>query len=270
MKNWFATVLIVMSIVGTISRLNGQATPTTSAEKSRAERGYVSAMKSDLRTLATAEEAYFVDHNGGYFSGAVTASNPLVGFSPSANVTLTVVAIDGGRQWIATATHALTPTKCTYQLPNPIVCDPPPAVDTLMFATPRETGSSPSASTERAGPRVTIIGDAKPVGIRPARSRSWQFVVRPGRTLCLVTGQVVAVSGGDKQVVVLIMTESDYEDWMHNRPARTYFESGRRTEIPFDVRIEGEGRYRLVVSNPSSTAASKTVQLQHTEVACSE
>jgi len=148
MKNWFAAVITVMATLGTVSPLNGQATPTTTAEKSRAERGYVSAMKSDLRTLATAEEAYFVDHNGGYFSGAVTASNPLVGFSPSANVTITVVGIDGGRQWTATATHALTSTKCTYQLPSPPACDPPPPADTLMFATPREPGSSPSASTE--------------------------------------------------------------------------------------------------------------------------
>jgi hypothetical protein len=270
MRSWLATVLIVMSTLEAVSPLNGQATPTTTAEKSRAERGYVSAMKTDLRTLATAEEAYFVDHNGSYFSGAVTASNPLVGFSPSANVTITVVGIDGGRQWTATATHALTSTKCTYQLPNPPACDPPPPADTLMFATPRETGSSPSASTERAGPRVTIIGNADPVGIRPARWRSWQFVVRPPRTLCVVTGQVVGLSGGDKQVVVLIMTEADYQDWTHNLPARTYFESGRRSEIPFDVRVEGEGRYRLVVSNPSPTAASKIVQLQHTEVACSE
>lgn len=264
MKSWFATVIAVMSTLGAMS-LNGQARPTITTE-----RGYVSAMKSDLRTLATAEEAYFVDHNGEYFAGTVDASNPLFGFSPSANVTLTVAGTDGGHMWTATATHARTSTKCTYQLPTPIVCDPPPPADTALFATPRGTGSPAVGSTGISGPQITTIGSAEPLGIRPTRSRSWQFDVRPARQRCVVTGQVAALSGGDKKLVVLIMTEFAYQDWMNNRPARTYYESEQRSEIPFDVRVEGEGRYRLVVWNPSATADSTIVQLQHTEVACSE
>jgi hypothetical protein len=86
----------------------------------------------------------------------------------------------------------------------------------------------------------------------------------------VVTGQVVGISGGDQKVVVLVMTEFAYQDWLLNRPARTYFESAPRTEIPFDVRIEGEGRYRLVVWNPAPGKDSKIVQLQHTEVGCTE
>jgi hypothetical protein len=49
-----------------------------------------------------------------------------------------------------------------------------------------------------------------------------------------------------------------------------YFESAPRIEIPFDVRIEEEGRYRLVVWNQSRTAASKTIQLQETKVDCTQ
>lgn len=266
MKSCLAIVITVVSTLGPMAPLSGQARHTPAA----AERGYVSAMKGDLRTLATAEEAYFVDHNGGYFIGTVAASNPLYGFSPSTDVSITVAAIDGGRQWTATATHALTSIRCTYQLPDPIVCNPPPLADTSVFATPRGPGSPPIGTTGTSRPHVTAIGGADPVGIRPARSRSWEFDVRPPQTLCVVTGQVVGLSGGDQKIVVLIMTEFAYQDWLNNRPARTYFESAPRSEIPFDVRIEGEGRYRVVVWNPSSTAASKIVQLQHTEVSCTD
>jgi Tfp pilus assembly protein PilE len=262
MKSCIAVVIVVLPMLGSTAPLSAQAAQNPAT----AQRGYVSAMKSDLRTLATAEEAYFMDHNG-YFAGTVSADNPLNGFSPSKNVTLSVAAVAGAGLWTATATHTLSPTRCTYKLPEPIVCDPPPPSDTAIFATPRGPGSEPIATV---GPRITAIGGADPVGIRAGRSQSWQFDVRPAQTRCTVTGQVVGLSGGDQKVVVLVMTEFAYQDWLLNRPARTYFESSSRTEIPFDVRIEGEGRYRLVVWNPAPGKDSKIIQLQHTEVGCTE
>jgi hypothetical protein len=229
-----------------------------------AERDYASAMKTDLRQLATAEEAYFSDHSSYYF-GTVAARQPLFGFSPSPNVTLTVSAIDGGRQWIAKATHTLTSTTCTYQMPNAVVCDPPP--DASMLATPRGPAAG---SPETGGPKTTKIGNAQAVTIAATRSKSWSFVVRPPRTHCVVSGQVAGLAGGDGKVVVLVMTEFAYQDWMKHRPARTYFESAPRKEIPFDVRIEEEGRYRLVVWNPSRKPSQKTIQLQQIKVDCTD
>ena len=248
-------------MLGPMSSLNGQARNSAAAE-----RDYASAMKADLRRLATVEEAYFSDNNG-YYAGTVAASQPLYGFSPSANVTLTVSTVDGGHQWIARATHALTSTTCSYQLPGPAVCDPRP--DTSTFATPRGADSKPLA-TEASGPKTTTIGGTDSVRIRATRSQSWPFDVRPPKMRCVVSGQVVGLSGGDKKVVVMVMTEFAYQDWMKNRPARTYFESAPRIEIPFDVRIEEEGRYRLVVWNQSSAPASKFIQLQQTKVDCTD
>jgi hypothetical protein len=262
MKSCPAFLVTLVSMLGPMSSLNGQARTSAAAE-----RDYASAMKADLRHLATAEEAYFSDNNG-YYAGIVAASQPLYGFSPSANVTLTVSTVDGGHQWIAKATHALTSTTCSYQLPGPAVCDPPP--DTSMFATPRGADSKPVSSNETSGPKTTTIGNRDPVRIRATRSQSWPFDVRPPRTRCVVSGQIVALSGGDKKVVVMVMTEFAYQDWMKNRPARTYFESAPRIEIPFDVRIEEEGRYRLVVWNQSRAPTSKIVQLQQTKVDCAD
>jgi hypothetical protein len=232
-----------------------------------AERNYVAAMKKDLRQLATAEEAYFMD-NSGYYAGTVSASNPLFGFTPSPNVTITVAAMDGGHMWIATATHALSPIKCTYHLPQPIVCDPAP--DNSMLATPRSGDAASSANPEASVRTTTAIGTPDSLRIRGGHSRSWEFDVRPPHLRCVVSGQVVGLSGADKKIAVLVMTEFAYEDWMKNLPARTYFEGEPRSETPFDVRIEEEGRYRLVVWNPSPSGPSKTVQLQQTQVDCTE
>jgi hypothetical protein len=265
-----AIVVALVSVVGPVSALSGQGSPAVG------ERGYVSAMKKDLRQLATAEEAYFVDNNG-YYAGPVSASKPLFGFAPSPNVSITVAATDGGRMWIATATHALTSTKCRYQLPQPIVCDPAP--DNSMLATPRGVSRSipdPAAASrsiadpEAALPKTTVLGSSDSLRIRGGHSRSWEFDVRPPHLRCVVSGQVVGLSGGDKKLAVLVMTEFAYEDWMKNLPARTYFESEPRSETPFDVRIEEEGRYRLVVWNPSTDAPTKIVQLQHTQVDCTD
>jgi hypothetical protein len=260
MKSCPTILITLVSILGPMSSLNGQARNSAAAE-----RDYASVMKADLRHLATAEEAYFSDNNG-YYAGIVAASQPLYGFSPSANVTLKVSTIDGGHQWIATATHALTTTTCTYQLPGAPVCTPPP--DTSRFATPRGAESTPVVSSDTGGPKTTKIGSAEPVRIRATRSQSWQLDVRPPRTHCVVSGQIVGLSGGDKKVVVMVMTEFAYQDWMKNRPARTYFESAPRIEIPFDVKLEEEGRYRLVVWNQTRTPTSKTIQLQETKVDC--
>jgi hypothetical protein len=259
-KGCRAIVVALVSAIGPLSTLSGQTSPAV------AERGYVSAMKKDLRQLATAEEAYFMDNNG-YYAGTVSASNPLFGFAPSPDVSITVAPADGGHMWTATAMHALTSTKCTYKLPQPIVCDPAP--DNSMLATPRGA-SHPIARAETSGPSTTLLGSSDSVRISGGHSRTWQFDVRPPHLRCVVSGQVVGISGGDKKIAVLVMTEFAYEDWMKNVPARTYFESEPRTETPFDVKIEEEGRYRLVVWNPSSTGPAKIVQLQHTQVDCTD
>lgn len=261
-------------IAVTIATSLAAAPASAQATYAATQQKYVAAMKSALRSIATAEEAYFSD-NAHYYAGTISASEPLYGLAPSPGVTITVSVFDNGNQWKATATHEKSPSTCTFELQNAvnpqdravaINCDPPPPSGEQTYATPRGDG----AVGMDTGPKTIEIGTADSVRIRPGRSKSWPFDVHPPRTLCLVTGQVAAISGGDRKVIVLIMTEFAYQDWLQNRPARTYFESGERTEIPFDVRIEGEGRYRLVVWNPSATAAPKTVKLQQTQVACNQ
>src|SRR2546423_12305410 len=124
------TIVCALSLCTGVAPLLAQTSearqPTVRADA--AEGGYVSAMKKDLRTMATAEEAYFVDH-AAYYAGPINGANPLYGFSPSPGVTINVAAAFGAAMWTAVASHARTPTKCTYKLPAPIECispAPPP------------------------------------------------------------------------------------------------------------------------------------------------
>ena len=254
--------------------------PTVRADTS--EVGYVSAMKKDLRTMATAEEAYFVDH-AAYFSGPVNTANPLYGFSPSPGVTINVSVPAGATMWTAVASHARTPTKCTYQFSTPVECispapaapaAPPTPSSALSRAIdrPAPTQAAPEAAENSAGSaspdaQVITIGDTKPLGIRPAQSRTWGFEIGSLSSSCLAIGQIEVLSGGDRNVSVVIVRESSYKDWAENHPVRTEYESGERPVVAFDVSINDAGRYVLVVSNSSRTA-SKVVQLQHVSVTC--
>ncbi|HEX4634016.1 MAG TPA: prepilin-type N-terminal cleavage/methylation domain-containing protein [Gemmatimonadales bacterium] len=90
-------VIVIIGILATMAILNY----TTSKQKS-----YEAQMKSDLRNLATAEEAYFYD------SASYTSSLPLMNnFAPSAGGTIVVnEATRVG--WSATASSTGTGRKC--------------------------------------------------------------------------------------------------------------------------------------------------------------
>jgi prepilin-type N-terminal cleavage/methylation domain-containing protein len=91
-------LLIVIVIIGILASI---AIPKFVNTK---EKTYVAAMKSDLRNLATAEEAFMYD------SVKYTSSLTLLNLSPSTGVSLTITASPGG--WNAMASHAQTPRRC--------------------------------------------------------------------------------------------------------------------------------------------------------------
>lgn len=91
-------LLVVVVIIGILAAI---AIPKFANTKGKT---YIAAMKSDLRNLATAQEAFFYDST--YYTGSLTILN----FQPSAGVSLTVNVIPGG--WNAVAQHTLTPNRC--------------------------------------------------------------------------------------------------------------------------------------------------------------
>ena len=96
-------LLIVVVIIGILAAI---AIPKFANTKQKA---YVATLKTDLRNLVTAEEAYFADHT------TYTTSLATTQFQPSQGVTYSVGAASG-TGWSATATHVglvgATPSGC--------------------------------------------------------------------------------------------------------------------------------------------------------------
>jgi prepilin-type N-terminal cleavage/methylation domain-containing protein len=93
-------LLIVVVIIGILAAI---AIPKFANTKQKA---YVAQMKSDLRNLATAQEAFFYDSS--YYTTSIPS---LGGFAASSSVTLAVNEATAGG-WSATATHAQVGREC--------------------------------------------------------------------------------------------------------------------------------------------------------------
>jgi prepilin-type N-terminal cleavage/methylation domain-containing protein len=93
-------LLIVVVIIGLLAAF---AIPKFANTKQKA---YVAQMKSDLRNLATAEEAFFYDSI--FYTAGLPALN---NFRASTGVTLTVLEASA-KGWSAEAVHAQTARKC--------------------------------------------------------------------------------------------------------------------------------------------------------------
>ena len=101
-------LLIVVVIIGILAAI---AIPTSANTK---EKAYIASMKSDLRNLVTAQEAYFSDNNSTYASSTTAMGT---NYRSSTGVTVTI----GGTTatgWAATATHGSTTKTCTLTLGN--------------------------------------------------------------------------------------------------------------------------------------------------------
>jgi prepilin-type N-terminal cleavage/methylation domain-containing protein len=101
-------LLIVVVIIGILAAI---AIPKFANTK---EKAYLASMKSDLRNMATTQEAYFAD-NMAYVSGSASnttgGTSSLNGFVPSAGVTVSAAAT-GGTGWSATSGHTGTTKTC--------------------------------------------------------------------------------------------------------------------------------------------------------------
>jgi prepilin-type N-terminal cleavage/methylation domain-containing protein len=103
-------LLIVVVIIGILAAI---AIPKFANTK---EKAYIASMKSDLRNLVTAEEAYFADSVK--YSGTVTCSNPptagTVAFCTTTGNTLTAPTVGTGTQagWTSHVVNLNTTKSC--------------------------------------------------------------------------------------------------------------------------------------------------------------
>jgi type IV pilus assembly protein PilA len=119
-------LLIVVVIIGILAAI---AIPKFSNTKAKA---VVSAMRSDLRNLATVQETYWTNNQKYY--GGVIPDLANFQFSPSQSVTITIVSADPAG-WSATASApGVTTQTCAifYGTTLPI---PPATVDAAVACT---------------------------------------------------------------------------------------------------------------------------------------
>ena len=100
-------LLIVVVIIGILAAI---AIPKFANTK---EKAYVAAMKSDLRNLVTAQEAYFSDYDNNYSPATANFGN---NYKTSTGVTISTLAATAGTGWAATATHNGTPKTCSISV----------------------------------------------------------------------------------------------------------------------------------------------------------
>ena len=99
-------LLIVVVIIGILAAI---AIPKFANTK---EKAYVASMKSDLRNLITAQEAYFSDNNSLY---AQSTTNLGTNYKASSGITVTLSSVTN-TGWQALATSVSTAKTCTITL----------------------------------------------------------------------------------------------------------------------------------------------------------
>ena len=103
-------LLIVVVIIGILAAI---AIPKFANTK---EKAYIASMKSDLRNLVTAQEAFFAD--SGYYTTATSCVNPTpagkAAFCESSGVSLVPASTvtKTGDGWNAVASHSSSTKKC--------------------------------------------------------------------------------------------------------------------------------------------------------------
>jgi prepilin-type N-terminal cleavage/methylation domain-containing protein len=98
-------LLIVVVIIGILAAI---AIPKFSNTK---EKAYLAAMKSDLRNLVTAEEAYFADNT------TYTSDKAALNYTESAGVTVTITVAAGPPvSYFGTSVHTGTAETCAIYI----------------------------------------------------------------------------------------------------------------------------------------------------------
>ena len=95
-------LLIVVVIIGILAAI---AIPKFANTK---EKAYIAAMKSDLRNLITAQEAYFSDNSSNYASSTTSLGTT---YKSSSGVTVTMGTVTN-TGWAATSLHTSTTKTC--------------------------------------------------------------------------------------------------------------------------------------------------------------
>lgn len=74
-----------------------------------------------------------------------------------------------------------------------------------------------------------------------------------------VTGQFIASGGSGNDIIVMIMSDTDYMNWLNGHAYSTYYNSGKVTAGNIDMSLPSGKSYYLVFDNSFSTISNKNV-----------
>lgn len=118
-----------------------------------------------------------------------------------------------------------------------------------------------SLIAERKRPRDLLVFQTTGTNVDAAKFSDFGFVIDSIGD-CALRGRVEALTGGNKDVQVLLMTDDEFVNWQNSPqgPGAALFSSPYQTVTTLDVPIIKAGRFHLVISNRISTFTQKSVK----------
>ena len=116
-------------------------------------------------------------------------------------------------------------------------------------------------------PYELALADAEVIHLPSGDHYNASFVVRDPRP-CMLTGHVMGLSGGSRDVEVYVLDDEGYSDWQKGVRPRTLFQSGRSTATSLAVPLPRRGRYHLLLSNRYSFLTAKRVRIDDARLRC--
>lgn len=175
---------------------------------------------------------------------------------------MTLVFKKIGGEWKIIHDHTSTVTPTTAQGGSPAGASPA-APSAAPRPTPTERAAAAAQPAAAAAPEPTryAIAEAEAAVIQPGQFLYYPFSVSPSAH-CSVTGRVVGLAGGNKDVQVFVMDENNFLNWKTNHEAEAYWQSGQVAATNVAVRLSGPATYYLVISNVFSPITAKTIKMQ--------
>jgi hypothetical protein len=120
----------------------------------------------------------------------------------------------------------------------------------------------PTHRCRRLAPvREWELVDEGAVEVGPEKWLGYGFTVRDDGDACRLTGRVLGLTGGNRDVEVYVLGADDYLNWRANPHGAHWryagvFSGPRQTATSLDVALPAPGEYHLVVSNRFSVATA--------------
>ena len=166
-----------------------------------------------------------------------------------------------GAEWKIIHDHTSTVTPTSVSGGGGAAAPAAPTPAPRPTPTERAAAAPQSAAPTAPQPTRTAIAESEAAVVQPGQFLYYPFSIPPSTT-CAVTGRIVGLAGGNKDVQALVLDENNFLNWKTSHQAQAYWQSGQVAATNIGVRLSGPATYYLVISNVLSPVTAKTVKVQ--------